>query len=231
MTASTSINPKEVAKFHQLADHWWDKNGPFKTLHDINPVRLNFILAHLKPQGQRVLDLGCGGGLLTESLAAAGFKMTGLDADSASIFAAQAHARESSFDIDYVCSAVEIYDGTFDAVTCMEMLEHVDNPALILSHAARLLKPDGLLLVSTINRSLKSYLMTIVGAEYILSLLPRQTHDYSHFIRPGELADAARCAGFELCDLQGMIYHPLSGQAALTHDVSVNYLMALRRII
>lgn len=230
MTSHSSINPQEVTKFSQLAQSWWDKNGPLKTLHDINPVRLAFILKHLTPQKQSVLDLGCGGGILSESLAQAGFCVTGLDASAQSIHEAVQHAMVSGLNINYVCSPVENYDGLFDAITCMEMLEHVDSPVLVLTHAARLLKSGGLLFLSTINRTLKSYLKAILGAEYILSLLPRQTHDYDKLIRPGELARVIRDSGFELSMIMGMDYNPFTRTASLTHDVSVNYLMVCKKL-
>lgn len=230
MTTSSSINLQEVAKFSQLAASWWDKNGPFKTLHDINPVRLSFIKNHTPLGEQRFLDVGCGGGILTEALAKAGALAMGLDVDEAIIQAAKQHAVDQALSISYVCCPLETYEAPlFDAITCMEMLEHVDDPKKILGHCARLLKPNGLLFLSTINRTLKAYGAAIIGAEYLLKILPKQTHDYQKFIKPSELVSMARTAHLELLDLQGMGYNPWTRQAYLQPDVSVNYLLCFKK--
>jgi 2-polyprenyl-6-hydroxyphenyl methylase/3-demethylubiquinone-9 3-methyltransferase len=223
----TSIDLKEVAKFAQHAGAWWDEDGPFKTLHDINNTRLAFVSGHCPLQGLSVLDVGCGGGIFAEALAKAGAKVTGIDAEMHAIETAQVHAHQSKLSIDYYCTPIEQFNSdAFDVVTCMELLEHVPDPALILAHCHRLLKPQGHLFASTLNRTLKAYAMAIVGAEYLLGLLPRQTHDYSKFIKPSELTSMARGLGFNLLDVQGMSYNPFTRSSGLTKDVSVNYLAA-----
>jgi len=227
MTKITSIDPQEIAKFAQVADEWWDKNGALKTLHDINPVRLDFIKQYVDIRGKRVLDVGCGGGILSESMAMSGADVTGIDAETTVISSAAMHAKQQNLDIDYQCVAIEDFEAEpFDVITCMEMLEHVPDPQLVIQHCARLLKPGGYLLLSTINRNWKAYASTIVAAEYILALLPRQTHDYNKFIKPGELAACVRQAGMDVVGLRGMGYNPLSRTASLNESVSVNYLMS-----
>lgn len=225
----STIDLQEVQKFSQQASYWWDLEGPFKTLHDINPVRLEFILAHKPLAGLRVLDLGCGGGILSEALAKSGANVTGIDAAVEGIEAAKVHAKDNGLAIDYLCMPVEDYDGApFDVIVCMEMLEHVQKPELILQQCKRLLKPEGLLFVSTISRTFKAYASAVIAAEYVLGLLPKQTHDYHKFIKPSELASMARHQGFELLNLQGMDYNPFSRKASLGQDVSVNYVMSFQ---
>lgn len=226
-TPQTSIDQQELDKFAQHADSWWDTEGPLKTLHDINPARLQFIQKHCSLNGKRILDVGCGGGILAEALAKAGAEVTGLDAEQEAIRSAKAHAQANQITIDYQCSAIEEYQHEgFDIITCMEMLEHVPNPNLVLTHCKRLLKPDGLLLVSTINRSLLAYGAVIIAAEYLLRLLPKQTHNFDKFITPSELAEIGRELHMELIDLQGLDYNPLTRKAQLSPNVSINYLMA-----
>ncbi|CEG61176.1 bifunctional 2-polyprenyl-6-hydroxyphenol methylase/3-demethylubiquinol 3-O-methyltransferase UbiG [Legionella micdadei] len=223
----STIDPQEVAKFAQHAAHWWDKEGPFKTLHDINPARLEFIGSHFDLAQHSVLDVGCGGGILCEGMAAKKARVTGLDVEAEALQAAKAHAITSGLAINYVCSPVEDYDdGVFDAVTCMEMLEHVSDPQLVINHCARLLKPGGYLFLSTINRTLKAYATVVIAAEYVLGLLPRQTHDFGKFIKPSELLAMTRKAGLEFRSLTGMAYNPLSRTAILQESVDVNYLIS-----
>lgn len=230
----------EINKFNQNANVWWDKNGPFKTLHDINNIRLEYILNNLAACGQienglvdkHILDIGCGGGILSEAMAKAGAKVTGLDAGEQTIAAAIEHCLESNLEISYVNEPLESYqpEQNFDVITCLEMLEHVPNPEIILQQAHRLLQDDGLLFLSTINKTLKAYLGVILGAEYLLKLLPRQTHDYQKFIKPGELAVLLQNTGFELLGIKGINYNPFSRKASLCADVSMNYLMVAKKI-
>lgn len=226
----STIDAQEIDKFAKQSSHWWDLEGPFKTLHDINSLRLEFISSQKPLNNLRVLDLGCGGGILTESLAKRGAQVTGIDAGVEAIDAAIAH-NNRQLPIEYLCLAVEDYDKeeAFDVITCMEMLEHVPNPALIFEQCKRLLKPQGFLFVSTINRTLNSYATTILAAEYVLGLLPRQTHDYHKFIKPSELAAIARHLDFKLLSLKGMDYNPFTRHASLSAKVSANYLMSLQR--
>lgn len=227
--SGSTIDLQEVNKFAQLATQWWDLHGPLKTLHDINPIRLSFILSHGDLNDKRVLDVGCGGGILCEAMAKAGAYVTGIDAECDAIGAAQAHAQAQQLEINYQCMPVEEYEGElFDVVTCMEMLEHVQQPELVLEHCRRLLKPGGLLFLSTINRTAKAYASAIIAAEYVLRLLPRQTHDYTKFIKPSELSAIGRKLGLSLVEMKGMAYNPFTHDASLSDDVAVNYLMVLR---
>jgi len=218
----------ELARFDALAAQFWDSQGDFRPLHLLNPVRAQFIAARASLAGRRVVDVGCGGGLLTESLARAGAQVTGIDLAPGMVEVARLHAAEGGLAIDYrVASAEELAQavpGQFDVVTCMEMLEHVPDPAAMTATLARLLAPGGALFVSTLNRNLKSFLLAIVGAEYILRLIPRGTHEYERLIRPAELARWARAAGLSLGELAGIEFNPLTGHVALSGDVSVNYL-------
>ena len=226
----TSIDPSEIAKFGRLAQQWWDPHGSLRTLHHINPCRLSFVTQYQNLTGTSVLDLGCGGGIFAEAMAREGADVTGVDANSEAIAVAKAHAEEQKLPINYLCSAVEkLKKKSFQVITCMEMLEHVDDPNLIIQHCARLLKPGGHLFLSTINRTLKAYLTAIIGAEYVLKLLPKQTHDYQRFIKPSELATSIRNAGLELIGLEGMDYNPFTHQAKLQASVDVNYLVVCQK--
>lgn len=228
MNNKSTINAEEVSKFAQHAEQWWDTEGPLKTLHDINGTRLEFITQHVVLADLAVLDIGCGGGILCEAMAKYGAKVTGIDAECAAIQAAQEHAKTSNLSIDYLCSPIETYQSTgYDVITCMELLEHVDNPEVVLEHCKRLLKPDGFLFLSTINRTMKAYASAIIAAEYLLQLLPRQTHDYSKFIKPSELVAMARLFDFNLVDMKGMNYNPILRTASLGSEVQVNYLLLL----
>jgi len=223
----------ELAKFDALAGRFWDPHGDFRPLHLLNPVRLQFIAARATLAGARVLDVGCGGGLLTEVLARAGAEVTGIDMAPGMIEVARLHAAESALHIDYRTAAAEdLAQATaeaFDIVTCMEMLEHVPDPAAMTATLARLLRPGGTLFISTLNRNLKSFLLAIVGAEYVLNLIPRGTHEYERLIRPAELARWARGAGLTLKELAGIELNPFTDHVALSGDVTVNYLAHLER--
>jgi 2-polyprenyl-6-hydroxyphenyl methylase/3-demethylubiquinone-9 3-methyltransferase len=228
-----NADPAELAKFDALAARFWDPHGEFRPLHLLNPLRLDFIGARATLKGSRVLDVGCGGGLLAEALARAGAAVTAIDLAPGMIEVARLHAREAGLDIDYrVVAADELQRATpqgFDIVTCMEMLEHVPQPAAMTATLAQLLRPGGAAFVSTLNRNLKSFLLAIVGAEYLLRLIPRGTHEYQRLIRPAELAAWARAAGLEMRELAGIDFNPLTGRVALSHDVAVNYLAHLQR--
>lgn len=229
--SETSIDPLEVAKFASLTSEWWKKDGAFKTLHDVNPQRIEFILNHCALAGLRVLDVGCGGGILAEGLARCDAQVTGLDVESAAIEEAKRHAGEQGLNINYHCQAIENYqDNAFDCITCMEMLEHVQDPGLVIKHCARLLKPNGYLFLSTIDRSPQAYLALIIAAEYLLGLLPRQTHDYKKFIRPSELATIVRASGLTVIGLSGLAYHPFLRRATLQSSVNMNYLMVCQNV-
>jgi len=221
----------ELAKFDALAARFWDIHGDFRPLHLLNPVRLQFVTARAAVAGRRVLDVGCGGGLLSEALARTGAQVCGIDLAPGMIEVARLHAAESGLAIDYrVASAEEVAQQQprhFHVVTCMEMLEHVPDPAAMTATLARLLAPGGALFVSTLNRNLKSFLLAIVGAEYVLRLIPPGTHEYERLIRPAELARWARAAGLTLAELAGIEFNPLTGHVALSADVSVNYLAHL----
>lgn len=230
MNNKSTINTEEVGKFAQHATQWWNTEGPLKTLHDINGARLDFITQHIILEGMNILDIGCGGGILCEAMAKSGANVTGIDAEPDAIQIAQEHAKKNNLSIEYYCSPIETYErGDYDVITCMEMLEHVENPQVVLEHCRRLLKPKGLLFLSTISRTLKAYISTIIAAEYILNLLPRQTHDYQKFIKPSELIAMGRSFDFHLVQLKGMKYNPILRSASLCSDVQVNYLVALRK--
>jgi len=223
----------ELQKFSALAHRWWDPNSEFKPLHDINPLRLNYIdqLAHIA--GKKVLDVGCGGGILSESMAVRGADVTGIDLGEKPLKVAKLHLLETGQQVDYRLIAVEdlaaAQAGQFDVVTCMEMLEHVPDPASIVRACAQLTKPGGHLFFSTLNRNPKSYLFAVIGAEYVLNLLPRGTHDYAKFIKPSELARFCRDAGLTVDEIIGMSYHPFSKTYTLGPDTAVNYLIAARK--
>jgi 2-polyprenyl-6-hydroxyphenyl methylase/3-demethylubiquinone-9 3-methyltransferase len=229
MNNESTVNAEEVDKFAQYAKQWWDTEGPLKTLHDINESRLQFIMHHLPLSGVSVLDVGCGGGILCEAMAKSGAIVTGIDAEKQAIQTAEEHAQTNNLSIDYFCIPVEEHKNEpYDVITCMELLEHVDYPGLVLEHCKRLLKPNGFLFLSTINRTIKAYATAIIAAEYILNLLPRLTHDYQKFIKPSELMTMARSLGFNLMDMKGMNYNPILRTSSLTSEVQVNYLMVLR---
>jgi len=230
-----NADPLELDKFSQLAHRWWDPNSEFKPLHDINPLRLEW-LERLAGgiQDKRVVDVGCGGGILAESMAVKGAQVTGIDLSDKALKVAKLHQLESGVQVDYRLIAAEALaeeaPGQFDVVTCMEMLEHVPDPASVMAACARMAKPDGWVFFSTLNRNPKSYLLAIVGAEYVLNMLPKGTHDWSKFIKPHELASYARSAGLEPVELMGMTYSPFSKTYRLERDTDVNYLMACRRV-
>lgn len=230
-----NADPAELDKFGELAHRWWDPNSEFKPLHEINPLRLDWIDQNIGLAGKRVLDVGCGGGLLSEGMAARGAEVTGIDLSEKPLGVAKLHLLETGQKVDYRKIAVEQLaeemPGAFDAVTCLEMLEHVPNPSSIVSACARLVKPGGQVFFSTLNRNPKSYLFAVIGAEYILNMLPKGTHDYARFIKPSELARWAKMAGLEPEELIGMSYNLLNQQYTLGKDTSVNYLMrAIRHV-
>jgi 2-polyprenyl-6-hydroxyphenyl methylase/3-demethylubiquinone-9 3-methyltransferase len=228
-----NVDPDEIEKFEKLASRWWDPHSEFKPLHDINPLRLDYIERLAPLHGKCVIDVGCGGGLLSEGMAARGAQVTGIDMGKAPLGVAQLHRHESGLEIDYRQATAEqmaaAHPGQFDIVTCMEMLEHVPDPAQTIEACARLVSDDGHVFFSTINRNPKAYLFAVIGAEYLLQLLPKGTHDYAKFIRPSEMEAWARAAGLQLVDLTGMSYNPLSKEYRLGRDVSVNYLACFRK--
>jgi 2-polyprenyl-6-hydroxyphenyl methylase/3-demethylubiquinone-9 3-methyltransferase len=229
-----NVDPAEIAKFSALADRWWDPTGEFRPLHEINPLRLGHINRLVGGiAGKRILDVGCGGGILAEAMAATGAQVIGIDLAEKPLQVAMLHQVESGSSVEYRHVAVEAIaaemPGSFDVVTCMEMLEHVPDPGSVVASCAQLVKPGGWVVFSTINRNPKSFLFAIVGAEYVLRLLPRGTHEYARFITPSELARHCRDAGLTVDDITGMTYNPLTRVYALGRDVDVNYLLASRR--
>jgi 2-polyprenyl-6-hydroxyphenyl methylase/3-demethylubiquinone-9 3-methyltransferase len=224
-----NIDLDEVAKFDQGASRWWDPNSEFKPLHDINPLRLDYIDRRAALAGKRVVDVGCGGGILSESMAALGAHVVGVDMAGAALAVAKLHILESGVSVDYRQMTAEqlatAEPAAFDVVTCMELLEHVPDPVSLVAACAQLAKPDGQIFFSTINRCPKSYFLAIAAAEYFLKMLPKGTHDYAKFIRPSELARWARAAGIEVKDFTGMSYNPITRRYYLSGDVSVNYLV------
>ena len=233
MSVSMNVDSQEIAKFSASADRWWDPDSDFRPLHDINPVRLDWINSSIPLRGLRAIDVGCGGGLLSEGLAKLGAKVTGVDMSEKSLEIARLHAQESGCRIEYHHAAAEPFASQhaakFDVVTCLEMLEHVPDPGSVVSACGQLVKPGGQVFFSTINRNPKAYLMAVVGAEYVLRLLPRGTHDYAKFIRPAELSSYCREAGLVVDEIIGMSYDPFSRKAGLTDDTGVNYLLRARR--
>ncbi|MFP4263506.1 MAG: bifunctional 2-polyprenyl-6-hydroxyphenol methylase/3-demethylubiquinol 3-O-methyltransferase UbiG [Halomonas sp.] len=233
-TSADNVDPGEIAKFEALAGRWWDPEGEFKPLHDINPLRLDFIDARAGLAERRVLDVGCGGGILAEGMAHRGAVVTGIDLGEAPLGVARLHAEESGLAIDYRRVSVEALaeeaPASFEVVTCLEMLEHVPDPASVVRACATLVKPGGQVFFSTLNRNPKALALAVVGAEYLLRLLPRGTHDYSRFIRPAELAGWSRQAGLSVREQSGLVFNPLTRRYRLhPTDVSVNYLMHCRR--
>lgn len=232
-TAPDNVDPAELAKFDSLASRWWDTEGDFKPLHDINPLRLDWIRQHINLRGSRVVDIGCGGGILTESMAAAGASVTGIDMADGPLSVARLHQHESGAEVEYRKSTAEDLcaneAGDYDVVTCLEMLEHVPDPSRVIQSCAALLKPGGHVFFSTINRNPKSFLFAIVGAEYVLKLLPTGTHEYEKFIRPSELEAWARGAKLTLVSSIGMHYNPLTKEYSLGPNLDVNYLMYFRK--
>jgi 2-polyprenyl-6-hydroxyphenyl methylase / 3-demethylubiquinone-9 3-methyltransferase len=231
----TNIDHQEVNKFSELAARWWDKDGEFKTLHDINPQRLAYISQRVgNLAGKTVIDVGCGGGILAEAMAAAQAVVTGIDMSEASLQVAQLHLHESNVNVDYQLKTAEQMaaeqPASFDIVTCMEMLEHVPHPQSVIHACQRLVKPNGHVFFSTLNRTLPAYLLAIVGAEYLLNLIAKGTHDYAKFIRPAELATWARQAGLNVKHLTGLHYSPLTHTATLHPDISVNYLVHTQKV-
>ena len=229
-----NADPQELAKFSELAHQWWDKESDFRPLHEINPLRLDWIDGLAGLDGKRVLDVGCGGGILSDSMARRGAEVLGIDLATKPLRVAQLHALEAETPrVEYREVAVETLAAeqpeAFDVITCMEMLEHVPDPASIVSACARLLKPGGWAFWSTINRNAKAFAFAIVGAEHVLSLLPKGTHEYAKFIRPSELAGWCRSAGLDLATTRGMEYNPLTRRYRLSADTSVNYLLACRK--
>ncbi len=234
MNQTINADPQELAKFSDLAHRWWDTESEFRPLHQINPLRLDWIDAHAALAGKRVLDVGCGGGILSDSMARRGATVLGIDLAAKSLKVAQLHALEAQTpNVEYREVSAETLaaqvPGSFDVVTCMEMLEHVPDPASIVAACHALVKPGGWVFFSTINRNAKAFIFAIIGAEHVLQLLPKGTHEYAKFIRPSELAQWCRRVGLDLVDTRGMEYNPITQRYWLSADTSVNYLLACRR--
>jgi 2-polyprenyl-6-hydroxyphenyl methylase/3-demethylubiquinone-9 3-methyltransferase len=227
--ATVNADPAELEKFSRLAHRWWDPEGDFRPLHEINPLRLDWIAARVALEGRSALDVGCGGGILAEGMARAGAQVTGIDLSEKALRVAELHLQESLLEVRYEKAGAEDYaarnPGRFDVVTCMELLEHVPDPARTVAACATLARPGGTVFFSTINRNPRSYLFAVIGAEYVLKLLPKGTHDYARFIRPSELARWSRDAGMRADELIGMSYNPLTRRYSLGSDTGVNYLL------
>jgi len=233
MSVETNVDPLEIEKFQSIASRWWDRESEFKPLHEINPHRISYIEQQASGlDGKRILDVGCGGGILAEALALKGARVTGIDMAELSLKVARLHLHESGLDIDYQLSTVEAFaeqhEAQFDIVTCLELLEHVPDPASVITSATHLLKPDGVLFLSTINRNPKSFALAILGAEYVLRMLPRGTHEYKKFIKPSEIAAQLRKLGLHASDITGMSYNPVTRHYALGRNIDVNYLLTAR---
>jgi 2-polyprenyl-6-hydroxyphenyl methylase/3-demethylubiquinone-9 3-methyltransferase len=230
---TANVNPAETSKFDKLASRWWDKNGESRPLHDLNPARLNYIADRVALKGARVLDVGCGGGILSEALALGGAIVTGIDLAPRVLEVARLHQHETGAQVEYREISVESLateiPATFDAITCMEMLEHVPDPGSVIAACATLLKPGGRLFLSTLNRTPQAFVTAIVGAEFVAGLLPRGTHHYAQFIRPSELAATLRTGGLDLEDVSGLAYNPLTRRAWIMSNPAVNYLACARK--
>lgn len=234
MSNSQNVDPNEIRKFEELASRWWDKNSEFKPLHDINPLRANWIDSIAPVAEQKVLDVGCGGGILAEALAQRGAQVTGIDMGDAPLGVAKLHQLESGLSIDYQKSTAEDFaknhKNAFDVVTCLEMLEHVPDPSSVVRACTQMVKPGGHVFFSTINRNPKAFLFAIIGAEYVLRLLPRGTHEYAKFIRPSELANWSRDAGLQVNQMTGLLFNPLSKKYRLSDtDTDVNYMISTQK--
>ncbi|NOS89800.1 MAG: bifunctional 2-polyprenyl-6-hydroxyphenol methylase/3-demethylubiquinol 3-O-methyltransferase UbiG [Methylococcaceae bacterium] len=233
MTAKDNVHPHEIHKFGSMAERWWDPEGEFKTLHDINPLRLQFIQQYAAVAGQRIVDVGCGGGILTEGLARLGAEAMGIDLSEDLIDIADLHGLETGVSADYQkISAEDLAEqqaGSFDHVTCMEMLEHVPDPGAIIAACAKMVKPGGKVFFSTLNRKPKAYLLAILAAEHVLQMLPKGTHEYKTFIKPSELCQSARSVGLELEGMVGIEYNPFNKHFSLGKDIDVNYIAAFKR--
>ncbi|BCG64328.1 MAG: 2-polyprenyl-6-hydroxyphenyl methylase/3-demethylubiquinone-9 3-methyltransferase [Methyloprofundus sp.] len=233
MTATENVHLHEINKFGSQAERWWDKNGEFKTLHDVNPLRISFIQQFISTQDQKIVDVGCGGGILTEGLAKKGAAMLGIDLSEDLIDIADLHGLESGVNAHYkkisAEALAEAEPASFDHVVCMEMLEHVPDPGSIIAACAKMVKPGGHVFFSTLNRKPKAYLLAIVAAEHILKMLPAGTHDYKTFIKPSELSQSARDAGLELQGMIGIQYNPLTKGFSLSDDIDINYIAAFQR--
>jgi 2-polyprenyl-6-hydroxyphenyl methylase/3-demethylubiquinone-9 3-methyltransferase len=234
MNASANVHPHEIQKFGALAHRWWDPAGEFKTLHAVNPLRMRFIRSYGELAGTKAVDIGCGGGILSEAMANAGANVLGIDLAEDLLAVAEQHRLQTGVAVQYRLISAETLaeeqPGAFDRVTCMEMLEHVPDPTSVIQACAKLVKPGGRVFVSTLNRKLKAYLLAIVGAEYLLRMIPKGTHEFATFIRPSELARWARNAGLELLGMDGVVYNPLTRQFSLSQkDIDVNYLAAFAR--
>lgn len=234
MLHNTNVDEQEIAKFAALADRWWDVNGEFKPLHDINPLRLSYIQQHTHLASKKILDIGCGGGILSESMAQCGGIVTGIDMAENVLQAAKLHSQEHQLAIEYLCTTAEALAEQqpefYDVITCMEMLEHVPDPRAIVTACAKLIKPNGAIFFSTLNRTLKAYLYAIIGAEYLLRLLPKGTHQYDKFIRPSELTRWVRDNNLQMQSLIGMSYNPLTRHYYLENNVDVNYLIFCQKL-
>ncbi len=234
MASTTNVDPNEIRKFEELASRWWDKNSEFKPLHDINPLRANWIDNIAPVAEKKVLDVGCGGGILSEALAQRGADVTGIDMGDAPLGVAKLHQLESGLSINYQKSTAEDFakehENSFDIVTCLEMLEHVPDPSSVINACAKMVKPGGTVFFSTINRNPKAFLLAIVGAEYVLRMLPRGTHEYAKFIRPSELANWARDADLQVNQMTGLLYNTLTKSYKLSaSDVDVNYMISTQK--
>lgn len=234
MTTTPNVDHAEIAKFEALAHRWWDRSGEMKALHDINPLRANYIDLHAKVAGKTVLDIGCGAGILSEAMAQRGAEVTGIDMGEEPLNIAKLHLLESNLDIEYQQSTAEdfaaLYPNGFDVITCMEMLEHVPNPSSVIASCAQLCKPGGDLFFSTINRNPKAYAMAILGAEYVLKLVPKGTHAYDKLIKPSELAHWLRLANLQLMDICGLEYNPITKHYKLSKNTDVNYMIHVKKM-